>query len=98
SVQAQQASGPTLLSYNELVALYETDPPSQDLANKPTCRRRALFGNVSELTRPTMRSFTTATRLYLLSGSSLSRRRQYSREGYGNRSVFGKTVGELNIS
>ncbi|HJP92694.1 MAG TPA: endonuclease/exonuclease/phosphatase family protein [Pyrinomonadaceae bacterium] len=34
SVQAQQTSGPALLTYNELVALYETDPPAEDLANK----------------------------------------------------------------
>ena len=37
SAQGQQtASGPPLLTYNELIALYETDPPSPDLANKLT--------------------------------------------------------------
>lgn len=37
SVQAQQGtSNPPLLTYNELVALYETDPPSADLSNKLT--------------------------------------------------------------
>lgn len=34
STQAQQAAGPPLLSYNELLALYETDPPSPELASK----------------------------------------------------------------
>lgn len=38
SVQAQQAGagGPTLLSYNELVDLYEKDPPSPELSDKLT--------------------------------------------------------------
>ena len=37
SIQAQQGtSGPPLLTYNELVALYETDPPSTELSNKLT--------------------------------------------------------------
>lgn len=37
SLQAQQTvSGPPLLTYDELVALYETDPPSPALANKLT--------------------------------------------------------------
>jgi len=35
SVKAQQtASGPSLLTYNELVALYENDSPPPELANK----------------------------------------------------------------
>ena len=37
SVQGQQAgvaSPPPLLTYNELVSLYETDPPSTDLSTK----------------------------------------------------------------
>src|SRR5690349_16187134 len=50
-VQAQQASGPTLLSYNELVALYETDPPSQDLANKLTRLLTTPFVNNAAGTR-----------------------------------------------
>ena len=37
SLQAQQtASPPALLTYNELLALYETDPPSAELSNKLT--------------------------------------------------------------
>jgi len=35
TVQGQPAAaGPTLLTYNELVALYENEPPSQELSNK----------------------------------------------------------------
>ena len=35
SVQAQQTvSGPPMLTYNELLALYEVDPPSAELSNK----------------------------------------------------------------
>ena len=30
----QTVSGPALLTYNELVALYDTDPPSEELSNK----------------------------------------------------------------
>ena len=37
SVQGQQAvSGPPLLTYNELVSLYETDPPAEELSSKLT--------------------------------------------------------------
>ena len=36
SAQGQQSSGPALLTYNELVALYENDPPSAELSNKLT--------------------------------------------------------------
>jgi len=34
SAQGQQANGPALLTYNELVALYENDPPTPELSNK----------------------------------------------------------------
>lgn len=47
SVQAQQVSGPPLLTYNELVALYETDPPSANLSNKVTRLLTTPFVNNS---------------------------------------------------
>ena len=43
--------GPTLLTYNELVALYETDPPSPELANKLTKLLTTPFVNNSAGTR-----------------------------------------------
>ncbi|HXC72506.1 MAG TPA: endonuclease/exonuclease/phosphatase family protein [Pyrinomonadaceae bacterium] len=49
SIYAQQAgsSGPALLTYNELVALYENDPPSPDLLEKVTRLLRTPFVNNS---------------------------------------------------
>ena len=48
TVQGQPgASGPTLLTYNELVALYENDPPSQELSNKVMRLLRTPFVNNS---------------------------------------------------
>jgi len=44
-------AGPTLLTYNELVALYETDPPSPELANKLTRLLNTPFVNNSAGTR-----------------------------------------------
>ncbi|HKP83842.1 MAG TPA: endonuclease/exonuclease/phosphatase family protein [Pyrinomonadaceae bacterium] len=44
-------AGPTLLTYNELVALYETDPPSPELANKLTKLLNTPFVNNSAGTR-----------------------------------------------
>lgn len=52
SVQGQQAGGPALLTYNELVALYENDPPSQELAGKLTRLLTTPFVNNSAGTRP----------------------------------------------
>ena len=45
--QQEGASGPTLLTYNELVALYENDPPSQELSNKLMKLLRTPFVNNS---------------------------------------------------
>ena len=42
---------PTLLTYNELVALYETDPPSPELADKLTRLLNTPFVNNSAGTR-----------------------------------------------
>src|ERR1041384_7567561 len=53
SIQAQQASGPALLTYNELVALYETDPPAEDLANKLRKLLTTPFVNNASGTRAT---------------------------------------------
>jgi hypothetical protein len=48
SIKGQQgASGPPLLTYSELVALYENDPPSQDLSNKLTRLLTTPFVNNS---------------------------------------------------
>lgn len=47
-VQGQQgASGPTLLTYNELVSLYENESPPQELANKLTRLLTTPFVNNS---------------------------------------------------
>ncbi len=47
-VQGQQgASGPTLLTYNELVSLYESEPPPQELTNKLTHLLTTPFVNNS---------------------------------------------------
>ena len=46
TIQAQQAS-PPLLTYNELVALYENDPPAQELSNKLTKLLTTPFVNNS---------------------------------------------------
>jgi endonuclease/exonuclease/phosphatase family metal-dependent hydrolase len=49
TVHGQQAGapGPTLLTYNELVALYENDPPSEELSNKVAKLLRTPFVNNS---------------------------------------------------
>ena len=49
TVQGQQAgtAGPTLLTYNELVALYESDPPPEELSGKLTTILRTPFVNNS---------------------------------------------------
>ena len=61
SVQGQQgASGPPLLTYNELVALYETDPPSPDLQDKLTRILTTPFVNNSFGVRPPSAIKTTA--------------------------------------
>ena len=52
SAQGQQANGPALLTYNELVALYENDPPSPELSNKLTKLLTTPFVNNSVVTRP----------------------------------------------
>jgi endonuclease/exonuclease/phosphatase family metal-dependent hydrolase len=52
SAQGQQASGPALFTYNELVALYENDPPSQELSTKLTKLLSTPFVNNSFGTRP----------------------------------------------
>jgi endonuclease/exonuclease/phosphatase family metal-dependent hydrolase len=44
---AHGQAGPTLLTYNELVALYETDPPSPELADKLTKLLTTPFVNNS---------------------------------------------------
>ena len=49
--QSAGTSGPTLLTYNELVALYETDPPSPELSNKLTKLLNTPFVNNSVGTR-----------------------------------------------
>ena len=51
SAQGQQVPGPPLLTYNELVALYETDPPSAELSNKLTKLLTTPFVNNSMGTR-----------------------------------------------
>ena len=56
SVQGQQAGGPALLTYNELVALYESDPPSQELSNKLTKLLTTPFVNNSFEMRPGKKS------------------------------------------
>src|SRR5215218_4294891 len=56
SAQGQQAGGPALLTYNELVALYENDPPSQELSNKLTQLLTTPFVNNSFGTRPRKRN------------------------------------------
>src|SRR5687767_4627269 len=48
---ANGQSGPTLLTYNELVTLYETDPPSPELANKLRRLLTTPFVNNSAGTR-----------------------------------------------
>ncbi len=48
---AHGQAGPTLLTYNELVALYETDPPSPELAGKLTKLLNTPFVNNSAGTR-----------------------------------------------
>ena len=54
STPAQSAgtSGPPLLTYNELVALYENDPPSPELTNKLNKLLETPFVNNSAGTRP----------------------------------------------
>lgn len=49
--QSAGTSGPTLLTYNELVALYDTDPPSPDLSAKLTRLLNTPFVNNSAGTR-----------------------------------------------
>ena len=53
TTQGQTAgnTGPTLLTYNELVTLYETDPPSPELADKLTRLLNTPFINNSAGTR-----------------------------------------------
>lgn len=48
----QGQTSPALLTYNELVALYETDPPSPELADKLTRLLNTPFVNNSAGTRP----------------------------------------------
>src|SRR5215217_1712656 len=61
SVQGQQA-GPTLFTYDELVALYENDPPAADLSNKLAKLLTTPFVNNSVRTRPaTAKSLRVAT-------------------------------------
>src|SRR5215216_957931 len=64
TAQAQSAgtSSPTLLTYNELVALYETDPPSPELSNKLTKLLNTPFVNNSIGTRAARAIKSTATR------------------------------------
>ena len=59
-IQAQQVSGPPLLRFNELVALYETDPPSPELSGKLTRLLTTPFVNNSTGVRPP-RGISTAT-------------------------------------
>jgi endonuclease/exonuclease/phosphatase family metal-dependent hydrolase len=60
--QSAGSSGPTLLTYNEHVALYETDPPSPELANKLTRLLNTPFVNNSAGTRGARgNSFRVAT-------------------------------------
>ncbi len=51
SAQGQQANDPALLTYNELVSLYENDPPAEDLSNKLTKLLTTPFINNSVGTR-----------------------------------------------
>ena len=60
SVTAQQVSGPPLFTFNELVALYETDPPSPELSDKLTRVLTTPFVNNSVGVRPP-RGISTAT-------------------------------------
>lgn len=52
SISAQQVSGPPLFTFNELVALYETDPPSPELSTKLTRLLTTPFVNNSTGVRP----------------------------------------------
>src|SRR5688500_6833985 len=52
SVSAQQVSAPPLLTFNELVALYETDPPSPELSDKLARLLTTPFVNNSAGVRP----------------------------------------------
>jgi endonuclease/exonuclease/phosphatase family metal-dependent hydrolase len=60
SISAQQVSGPPLFTFNELVALYETDPPSPELSAKLTQLLTTPFVNNSTGVRPP-RGISTAT-------------------------------------
>ena len=60
SISAQQVSGPPLFTFNELVALYETDPPSAELSGKLTRVLTTPFINNSIGVRPP-RGISTAT-------------------------------------
>src|SRR5215216_1831881 len=60
--QSAGTSGPTLLTYNELVALYETDPPSPELSNKLTKLLNTPFVNNSAGTRAVRAIKSTTTR------------------------------------
>src|SRR5688572_5733013 len=60
SVSAQQVSAPPLLTFNELVALYETDPPSPELSDKLARLLTTPFVNNSAGVRPP-RGISTAT-------------------------------------
>src|SRR5687768_14078205 len=55
--QPAGTSDPTLLTYNELVALYETDPPSPELAKKLTSLLNTPFVNNSAGTRAARSEF-----------------------------------------
>src|SRR5918993_1211487 len=52
SAQGQQNGGPALLTYNELLELYENDPPSPELSTKLTRLLTTPFVNNSVGTRP----------------------------------------------
>jgi len=52
SIQAQQVSGPPLFTFNELVALYEIDPPSPELSAKLKRLQTTPFVNNSAGLRP----------------------------------------------
>jgi endonuclease/exonuclease/phosphatase family metal-dependent hydrolase len=62
SAQGQNggASGPPLLTYNELVSLYENDPPAPDLSNKLTRLLTTPFVNNSAGVRPAPAIRTTS--------------------------------------
>lgn len=60
SISAQQVSGPPLFTFNELVALYETDPPSPELSTKLTRVLTTPFVNNSMGLRAP-RGISTAT-------------------------------------